>query len=167
MFDALTKDMFISFDPNFRGDLWKENEQQFVKKCMPFVEKSHLCKFSLEEAQLLSGKEDIHEACGFLHEVGAKIITITLGKEGTLLSAKNVRKIVPSIPVKPVDTTGAGDAFIGCLLQQIAVLENFNQLFEDGSILLKMVEKANKAGAITTTNYGAIAAMPTKSQFED
>ncbi|MEM7487109.1 MAG: carbohydrate kinase [Bacteroidota bacterium] len=167
LFDALTKDMFISFDPNFRGDLWKENEQQFVKKCMPFVEKSHLCKFSLEEAQLLSGKEDIHEACGFLHEVGAKIITITLGKEGTLLSAKNVRKIVPSIPVKPVDTTGAGDAFIGCLLQQIAVLENFNQLFEDGSILLKMVEKANKAGAITTTNYGAIAAMPTKSQFED
>lgn len=167
LFDALTKEMFISFDPNFRGDLWKENEQQFIKKCMPFIEKSHLCKFSLEEAQLLSGKKDINEACDFFHEVGTKIITVTLGKEGTLLSSNNTKKIVPSIKVKPVDTTGAGDAFIGCLLYQIAELGNFNRVFEDYELLLKMVQKANKAGAITTTNYGAIVALPTKSQLEN
>ncbi|UII81782.1 carbohydrate kinase [Flagellimonas sp. CMM7] len=167
LFDAFTKEMFISFDPNFRGDLWKENEQQFIKKCMPFIEKSHLCKFSLEEAQLLSGKKDIHEACDFFHEAGTKIITITLGKEGTLLSSNNTKKIVPSIKVKPVDTTGAGDAFIGCLLYQIADLGNFNRVFEDYELLLKMVQKANKAGAITTTNYGAIVALPTKSQLEN
>lgn len=167
LFDALTKEMFISFDPNFRSDLWKENEQQFIKKCMPFIQKSHLCKFSLEEAQLLSGKKDINEACDFFHEVGTKIITVTLGKEGTLLSSNNTKKIVPSIKVKPVDTTGAGDAFIGCLLYQIADLGNFNRVFEDYELLLKMVQKANKAGAITTTNYGAIVALPTKSQLEN
>ncbi len=166
LFDALTKEMFISFDPNFRGDLWKNNEQQFIKKCMPFIEKSHLCKFSLEEAQILSGKEDMNEACDFLHEVGTKIITITLGKEGTLLSSNGIKKTVPSIKVKPVDTTGAGDAFIGCLLYQIADLGSFNKIFEDTDLLLQMVKKANKAGAITTTNYGAIVALPTKSQLE-
>ncbi|AWX44318.1 Fructokinase [Flagellimonas maritima] len=167
LFDALTKEMFISFDPNFRKDLWKENELQFVKKCMPFIEKSHLCKFSLEEAQLLSGKEDMHEACDFLHDVGAKIITVTLGKKGTLLSTNNIREIVPSIKVKPIDTTGAGDAFIGCLLQQISGLDNFDNIFNNDKLLLKMVAKANMAGAITTTNYGAIVALPNKSQLQD
>ncbi|WP_420320718.1 carbohydrate kinase family protein [Flagellimonas sp.] len=166
LFDALTKDMFISFDPNFRQDLWKDNEQQFVKKCMPFVEKSHLCKFSLEEAQILSGKEDVREACETLHEVGAKIITVTLGKDGTLLSMGNSKQMVPSIPVKPLDTTGAGDAFIGCLLYQIAGLDHFDHILDNYDLLLKMVEKANKAGAITTTNYGAIVALPTLSELE-
>ncbi len=166
LFDGLTKEMFISFDPNFRQDLWKENEQQFVKKCMPFIEKSHLCKFSLEEAQILSGKNDVHEACDFLHNVGARIITVTLGKEGTLLSLGTTRSLVPSISVKTVDTTGAGDAFIGCLLYQIANLDNFNQILGDFELLSKMVGVANKAGAITTTNYGAIVALPSKSDLE-
>lgn len=165
LFDALTKEMFISFDPNFRGDLWKDDEETFIKKCTPFIEKSHLCKFSLEEAQLLSGKTDVNKACDHFHEVGTKIITVTLGKEGTLLSVAGTKKIIPSIDVTPVDTTGAGDAFIGCLLYQISDLGNFDPVYEDFQLLEKMVSKANKAGALTTTNYGAIAALPTKEQI--
>jgi len=166
LFDGLTKDMFICFDPNFRIDLWKDDEETFIKKCMPFVEKSHLCKFSQEEAQLISGKEDLHEACDALHKVGTKIITVTLGKEGTLLSMNGNKKVIPSVKVTPVDTTGAGDAFIGCLLYQISDLGNFEPVFEDFSLVEEMVAKANKAGAITTTNYGAIVALPTKEQLE-
>ena len=161
LFDALTQNSFISFDPNFRGDLWKDNEAHFIKKCLPYVEKSHLCKFSLEEAQLLSGKEDLKEASGYLHEVGAKIIVITLGKDGTYLSMDGFSTLVPSIKVSPVDTTGAGDAFIGCLLYQIAELNDFNTIFQDNALLVQMIEKANKAGALTTTKYGAIVALPT------
>jgi len=157
--------MFISFDPNFRTDLWKDDEETFIKKCTPFIEKSHLCKFSLEEAQLLSGKTDVNKACDHFHEVGTKIITVTLGKEGTLLSVAGTKKIIPSIDVAPVDTTGAGDAFIGCLLYQISDLGNFDPVFEDFQLLENMVSKANKAGALTTTNYGAIAALPTKGQI--
>lgn len=166
-FDALTAGTFISFDPNFRVDLWKGEEETFVRKSLPYVEKSDLCKFSLEEAQLLSGEEDVHEACKALHEIGAKIIAITLGSKGTLISTKKFSKIVPSTPVTPVDTTGAGDAFIGCFLQQIASLHNFDVLFEDTDLLLKIVKKANKAGAITTTNFGAIEALPTLTQLNE
>nr|WP_299338077.1 carbohydrate kinase [Allomuricauda sp.] len=165
LFDALTKEMFISFDPNYRGDLWKENEKQFVKKCMPFIEKSHLCKFSEEEALLLSGKSNLEDACDFFHELGTKVVTVTLGKKGTLVSVNEMKSIVPSVDVKPVDTTGAGDAFIGCLLYQISHLDNYEQVF-DRELLLKMVSVANKAGAITTTKFGAITALPTKSQLE-
>ena len=163
-FDALTQNTFISFDPNFRGDLWKNEEATFIKKCMPFVQKAHLCKFSLEEAQLLSGKTDLEECCDVLHEIGTKIIAITLGGEGTLLSTEDFKMTIPSIAVTPVDTTGAGDAFIGCLLYQIAELHNPFDILENMGTLAKMVANANKAGAITTTNFGAIPSLPTHSE---
>jgi fructokinase len=166
-FDALTLNTFISFDPNFRGDLWRDEEDIFIKKCMPFVEKAHLCKFSLEEAQLLSGKKDLNEACDYLHEVGTKVIAITLGGKGTLLSTSEFKQTIPSIKVTPVDTTGAGDAFIGCLLQQIASLHNPFEILENTSLLVKLVENANKAGAITTTNFGAITSLPTRAMVFD
>lgn len=165
-FDALTQNSFISFDPNYRVDLWKNKEEQFIKKCMPFVQKSHLCKFSLEEAQLLSGKTDINKACDVLHEIGTETIVITLGGEGTLLSTSAYKKTIPSIAVTPVDTTGAGDAFIGCLLKQISKVDTFQDILEDESLLTKMVATANKAGAITTTNFGAIEALPTQQQLD-
>lgn len=165
-FDALTKDSFISFDPNYREDLWKNKEEVFVKKCMPFIQKSHLGKFSLEEAKLLSGKEELDEACSFLHQTGVMIIVVTLGKEGTLLSTKDFRKTIPSIKVSPVDTTGAGDAFIGCMLKQISEHDSLETLLENEEVLSQIVAKANKAGAITTTNFGAIESLPTKNQLE-
>lgn len=166
-FDALTNDSFISFDPNFRIDLWKDNEANFIKKCLPFVQKAHLCKFSLEEALLLSSEDTVEAACRHLHKVGTKLIMVTLGKDGTFVSTVNSQQIVPSIKVKPVDTTGAGDAFIGCLLYQIAELDSFNRIFEDDKLLLEMVGVANKAGAITTTQFGAIVALPNKNQLQD
>ncbi len=160
LFDALTQKAFISFDPNFRGDLWKDEEKTFVKKCMIFVEKAHLCKFSLEEAQLLSGEKELEKACAVLHEIGTKIITITLGKNGTLISTPTLKKTVGSIKVNPVDTTGAGDAFIGCLLYQVSKLSDPHQILNDTDRLVEMVVMANKAGAITTTKFGAIPALP-------
>ena len=165
LFDALTEGAFISFDPNFRGDLWKNKESDFVKKCLPYVEKSHLCKFSLEEAQLISGKTEIKDACTVLHQIGAQVIAVTLGSEGTFVSTKTSQKTIPSIAVSPVDTTGAGDAFIGCLLQQIATLPKSAQILDDDALLMEMVKKANKAGAITTTGYGAIESLPSQKQL--
>lgn len=165
LFDALTQNSFISFDPNFREDLWKNDEETFIKKCMPFIEKSHLCKFSLEEAQLLSRKKEIVETCEFFHETGVPLVVVTLGGEGTYVSAPNLKKTIPSIQVEPVDTTGAGDAFIGCFLQQISSLSEPKSIITETTLLENMVEKANKAGAITTTNFGAIPSLPTYNQI--
>ncbi|HUH46249.1 MAG TPA: carbohydrate kinase [Arenibacter sp.] len=163
--DALSSNSFICFDPNFRTDLWKGEEASFIKKCIPFIERSHMGKFSREEAQLISGKTDLREACTYLHDVGIKILTITLGSEGTYLSTPTINKIIPSITVKPVDTTGAGDAFIGCLLKQIAEMDDLGSLYEANGPLEKMTLLANKAGAITTTNYGAIESLPDQEQL--
>ena len=165
-FDGLTERAFISFDPNFRQDLWKRREGGFIKKCIPFIEKSHLCKFSLEEAQLLSGKEDLTEACTVLHNLGTEAIVITLGREGTYLSTGTRHGIIPSIAVDAVDTTGAGDAFIGCLLYLLSVLEDPSEVMGNFEFLMEMVRQANAAGALTTTQFGAIPALPNQQDLK-
>jgi fructokinase len=164
-FDGLTQRAFISFDPNYRHDLWKRKEDVFVKKCAPFIEKANLCKFSLEEARLLSGRPDLEGACEALHDIGAEIIVITLGGEGTFLSTGTRSGTIPSIAVNPVDTTGAGDAFIGCLLQQLAEEPEPASLRDDFEKLAQMVRVANAAGAITTTQFGAIESLPDPEQL--
>ncbi|UOB19211.1 carbohydrate kinase family protein [Abyssalbus ytuae] len=159
--EAVTNDCFISFDPNFRTDLWKNNEQDFIKKSIAFIEKADFSKFSIEEAQLISGETDIEKACDKLHKYGTKIIAVTLGSEGTYLSTLSHKEIIKSIKVNPIDTTGAGDAFVGCFLKLVADLKNPKVDLEDFILLKKMIKTANVAGALTTTNYGAIASLPT------
>jgi len=165
LFDGLPAGMFISFDPNFRSDLWKGDESTFVKKCTPFIERAHLCKFSREEALLLSGKKELEAACDHFHELGSEIVVVTLGKAGSLLSCRGKKRTIPSVEVRAVDTTGAGDAFIGCLLHQISQMESYHLLLEDYGLLAGMVGLANRAGAITTTSYGAIESLPDRQQL--
>jgi fructokinase len=52
------------------------------------------------------------------------VFAITLGKDGTLLGLNGKQYIIESIPVKPVDTTGAGDAFVGAVLYQLSHLND-------------------------------------------
>ncbi|XLS28999.1 carbohydrate kinase family protein [Flavobacteriaceae bacterium M23B6Z8] len=163
--EAIERKAFISFDPNYRTDLWKERDTEFKQLCTPFIANSHLAKFSLEEAMLLSGAETLEASCKILHEIGADTICITLGKEGTYVSTKMYQETVPSISVNPVDTTGAGDAFIGCLLWQLADEESPISIMKDKERFLHMVKVANACGAITTTQYGAIAALPDASKL--
>lgn len=163
-FDALTQNAFISFDPNFRKDLWTDNTAVFIKKCMPFIQKAHFCKFSLEEAQLLSRETNTIDCCTILHEAGAEIIAITLGDKGTFLSALNKQQLIPSIAVNTIDTTGAGDSFVGCFLYQLASYGDPFNTVKDFNVLVEMVTKANIAGALTTIDYGAIPSLPTYKQ---
>ncbi|TYJ07161.1 hypothetical protein E1A91_A12G285200v1 [Gossypium mustelinum] len=71
---------------------------------------------------------------------------------------------VPGIKVKAVDTTGAGDAFVGGLLSSLASDLN---LFQDEKGLREALAFANACGALTVTGRGAIPALPTKQAVVD
>ena len=158
--DAKQGDAYISFDPNYRPDLWKEQEEDFIAKSRQFIAHAHLCKFSQEEAHLLSGETDLDAAVNALHAMGTPLITVTLGESGTMVSMHDQRFIVPSISVEPVDTTGAGDAFIGCLLFQLSRETEPLVINKHMERIREMVAIANKAGALTTTGFGAIVSLP-------
>jgi len=107
---------------------------------------------------LITGRATLADAVDILLQKTPAVFAITLGKDGTLLGINGETVIVPSIPVKPVDTTGAGDAFVGTVLQQLSsfTLPQIQTLPLDNwkTIILN----ANKAGARTCEYMGAMEA---------
>lgn len=159
------KGMFISFDPNYRDALITEDKLAgFIEDCKAFTKYADFMKLSDEEIKLITGKEDLESGIDDLHDIGAKVVSITLGSKGTLLSVNGERTIIPSIKITQVDSTGAGDAFVGGVLKQVSSIQDKKNIsFE---MWKNIIEYANKVGAITCTNYGAIDSMPTEKDLE-
>jgi len=155
---CLQHEVFISFDPNYRHLLFHDNTQTFIDQSWNFLKSCHFFKVSDEESMLITGKATLNDAAEALLQKTSAVFAITLGKEGTMLGINGQTIIVPSIPVKPVDTTGAGDAFVGAVLYQLRAfsLKQIQELEVESwkDILLN----ANKAGARTCEYMGAMEA---------
>jgi len=161
---AKANNIYVSFDPNYRDALITADKlEKFIEDSISFIKQSDFTKLSDEELFLLTGEKDITNGVNKLHELGVKVVTITLGSKGTYLSVNKENVIIPSIKIEQVDSTGAGDAFVGAVLKQLADIEDKQNItFEEWN---KIISFANKVGAITCTNYGAIASMPTLSDI--
>ena len=154
---CLEQDVFISFDPNYRHLLYQNGHAGFVEQSWNFLKSCHFYKLSDEEACLLTNKATVEEAAIHLLAETKAVFAITLGKEGTMLVHRKNKITVPSISVKPVDTTGAGDAFVGAVLYQLSTLqEDLNSISFDN--WKNIISNANKAGARTCEYMGAMEA---------
>jgi fructokinase len=157
---ALDNNCFVSFDPNYRHLLFptKENTDSFIEQSWYFLERCHFFKLSDEEAMLLTQTNTLNDAVAQLLQKTKAVFAITIGAEGTLFGFNGNTTIIPSITITPTDTTGAGDAFVGALLYQLANknLQQINTLtLADWTII---VTNANKAGARTCEYLGAMEA---------
>lgn len=155
---ALQLNIYISFDPNYRHLLIKNDTTSFIDQCWHFLENCHFFKVSDEEAMLLTNTKTLDEAVAALLKKTTAVFTITLGKEGTLLGLNNTTTIIPSIPVQPVDTTGAGDAFVGAALYQLKDFSVAQIQSLTANDWHKIISNANKAGARTCEYLGAMEA---------
>ncbi|MDK2917500.1 MAG: fructokinase [Candidatus Petromonas sp.] len=163
---AINNDIFISFDPNYRVDLWKGRIEDFIeasKKCLGYAD---FVKVSDEEIKIISGKENIEEGIKIFHELGAKIVAVTLGKEGTLVSNNRDMTRVGSIKIKSIDSTGAGDAFVGAFLSRVSQLKDSKSLIDDFEAIKEITAFANKVGALVCTKLGAISSLPTLEEVK-
>ena len=155
---ALKNDIFISFDPNYRHLLFRNNTQTFIDQAWNFLNCCHFFKLSDEEALLITGSLALNDAVDVLIDKSKAAFAVTLGKEGTLLSLGGKTEIVKSIPINPVDTTGAGDAFVGAVLYQLSNY-SFRQMNELSiETWRKIIFNGNKAGARTCEYLGAMEA---------
>lgn len=100
--------------------------------------------------------DDARRSIGQLHRRGAKRAIITLGGLGAVASDGASIAVIEPLPITPVDTTAAGDAFAGALAVRLA----------EGASLVEAARFANAAGAIAATRQGAQPGMPTRSEIE-
>ena len=146
----------ISFDINYRDDIFsspKEAKKIFISA----LKQADILKFSIEELELLTNKKDILEALKELLN-NKQIAVITLGSDGSMLYKDGKLIKVPTIKVKPIDTTGAGDAFYSYFL---ASLVNDPYFINDEKKVHLNLERANVVGALATQAKGAIGVAPT------
>ena len=148
----------ISFDPNIRQALWEDKEM--LRSAITYgLSVSDILKFSDDEIVWYTGEEDIDKAAEALKkETGAKLILLTLGKNGSVAYYNDSRVFSKAITCDEViDATGAGDCFFGCCLD--IVLEYGIDGLDDDR-LLRMLSFANKAASIVITRKGALLSMP-------
>jgi len=113
------------------------------------------------ELQTLTGlptgsMDEVKAAAKSLLAKGIKNVLVTLGDKGCLLLADGKEALVPAHKVKSVDTTGAGDAFIGCFA---------TYLVETGDVA-KAMETANKYAAFSTMRPGTQKSFLDRASFE-
>ena len=160
LFYAKENNNFITFDPNYRDTLLPDEMlSRYKRDCRAFIEKADLVKLSREELVILAETQDVIAGARILNDLGAPIVLVSMGKDGCLLSTKDNVEVVVSIPVNQIDSTGAGDAFIGAILYQLSLEENPRDLSFDR--WKELVRFANVVGALSTTKYGAMEALPT------
>ena len=155
---AIEQKKFISFDPNYRNLLFGDKQASFIEQSWYYLERCHFFKVSDEEAMLLTGCKDVASAAASLSQKTNAVFAITLGKDGTLLRHKDNSTTIGSISIKPVDTTGAGDAFVGALLYQLSNLSLDAIQALSTEEWNRLVGNSNKAGARTCEYMGAMEA---------
>ena len=138
----------LSFDMNFRMDTYRDFDAA-KRAYKPYVEEADIIKFSDDELRLYTGIEDTLAAIESIYRED-QLFVLTMGSEGSLYYYNGEYGKIPTERVKPVDTTGAGDAFFGTLLANI----------EDKALTVSNIEaalvKANRAGRDATQFLGAI-----------
>jgi len=113
------------------------------------------------ETALLTGmpvgdQAEAEAAAGALRTMGVGTVILTLGQRGALLAREKEIVVCPAFDVTPVDTTAAGDAFVG----------GFAVALAEGRPLLEAARWGNGAGALATTKLGAQPSLPARQELE-
>lgn len=160
---------YISFDPNIREPLWNSLEEARTQ-VLYGLSQCDILKISDNEIQWLTGEEDFTEGVNKIREnYKIPLILLSMGKDGSrayYLDEQGQSIMVEEkgfIQEKTIETTGAGDTFMGCVLH--FVLKNgIEHLTSDQ--LSEMLRFANGAASIITTRRGALRVMPTVEEIE-
>lgn len=161
---AKSKHRLISFDPNYRPVLWPSEEE--ARKWMLYgCSVCDILKVEASELAFITQQTTIQNGVDFLQKhYSISLILVTSGEAGSQ-AFMGSRKVYQEafLTNRTIDTTGAGDTFLGCCLAYI--LEQGMELSDHQ--LQEMLFRANAAASLETTRKGAIRAMPTQAELED
>ena len=157
----------VSFDPNLRFMLWDDRDE-LKRVIWEFIPDCDILKISDEELEFITGTSVIEEALPLLFTGSVKLVILTKGKDGA--SAFSARGSVSSScpEVKAVDTTGAGDGFIGSFLWKLRSLGVSREDLASCplSVISECLDFANRFSAISVQRTGAIPSYPDLSEMK-
>lgn len=164
---AVNAGSVISFDPNLRFNLW-ESEEALRKAVLEFLPYAHVLKVSDEELFFITGIKEEEEAIRSLFTGNVSLVLYTEGAKGARAYTKKVTAHAQGVKVKAVDTTGAGDAFIGSFLfslnRELADGKKIEELTSEA--MEKMLRFSNEYCAKSVLKPGAIASYPDFEEME-
>jgi ribokinase len=131
-----------------------EVSQALLEKLDPLVLNEHEAAFLLGES--VEGVDGALSAASELLDLGPRSVVVTVGEDGAVFSSGASVEHLTAPSVEVVDTTGAGDAFVGALAARLAA----DAPLEDA------VAYAARAGAAAVTKEGAQGALPTPDVVE-
>jgi ribokinase len=131
-------------------DVGMEPSKAIPLKILQITRSVDILLVSIDEAAALTGTRDPFRAYAALRKAGAREVVLKVGRRGCIISADGKSMLVPSLSVRMVDSTGAGDAFVAAFLQ--ARLR--------GWPTIEAAIAANAAGALATTVVGAGQNLP-------
>ncbi|NRN27158.1 aminoimidazole riboside kinase [Photorhabdus heterorhabditis] len=147
---------WVSFDPNIREEVWKHPEE--LRTCLEeALMLADVVKISRDELNFISNIEQLENAIDWVMDrFPLCLLLVTLGREGVYVHDGKQLRHFGATPVVPVDTTGAGDAFVAGLLTALAKLGRFPRNDE----WTVVITQAQACGALATTAKGAMTALP-------
>ncbi|MDO5142146.1 MAG: carbohydrate kinase [Eubacteriales bacterium] len=108
----------VSFDPNVRLPLW-DSPAACQAAIRAFLPSADLVKLSDDELAFVTGCTDERMAADRLFAAGCRLLLVTRGAHGAAAYTPHAAAQVPTVSVPVVDTTGAGDSFMGSFLYQL------------------------------------------------
>ncbi|MBM7117480.1 carbohydrate kinase family protein [Archangium primigenium] len=158
----------VSVDANLRPNLWPEHRVD-AARVTALLDRAQLIKLAKEELELLRGDTSEEAYLQARLAAGAALIVITDGGEPVTAVTAHARVKVAPPKVRVVDTTAAGDAFIGGLLARLVDARLSRSTLADWTTdearMRESLEFATRCGAFTVTRPGSYAALPKREDL--
>lgn len=154
----------VSCDPNLRMPLWDDENR--AKEAFRFCfEQADVMKISDYEVQWFTGEEDYVAGAKMLFErYPMRLLLVSAGEHGSYAFSAEAEVFEPARKVHAVDTTGAGDCFMGACLADLCASGTADY---SEARLQTMLRYANAAASIVVQRYGALMQMPAKAEVEE
>ena len=162
---AKEQGLLVSFDPNLREPLWDDLSK--ARDAMLWgLSVADVIKISDNEIEFLFGTGPEEGAKYILKKFSAKLVFVTLGKNGALYANKNAIGQVENYTdgINTVDTTGAGDIFGGSAMYKILEFGGKPEELSKNQ-LIEVCNFACKSASLSTTKFGGITSVPDVSEI--
>lgn len=160
---AAENGVLTAYDANYRFPYEDEKLRQLD---IESIKNAAILKMTAEEFAYYLDEKDIVRGAKALIAGGTRIIAVSMGRDGCYIRNRNADAYQPAFAVDTLDTTGAGDSFMGALIYQVTRPGVDMDAF-DAADLNRIAEFANACASASTTRRGSLLVMPNQEEVAE